>query len=169
MGEVSDGAYKRTDVCAIKSNRSNSHKVILVKMHNIRDKLGVKNMSDLVRKKIIGKLNNEHPTKEEISRYKTNEREWSNDNDNTLIANDIASAIKKIVKKNANEFREKLGFEDIDLIMTNDFSSIITKVIKPVILGYRIDLHLSDHKVATVMKKVIVIEILTMKYKNKKQ
>ena len=169
MGEVSDGAYKRTDVCAIKSNRSNSHKVILVKMHNIRDKLGVKNMSDLVRKKIIGKLNNEHPTKEEISRYKTNEREWSNDNDNTLIANDIASAIKKIVKKNANEFREKLGFEDIDLIMTNDFSSIITKVIKPVILGCRIDLHLSDHKVATVMKKVIVMEILTMKYKNKKQ
>ena len=53
--------------------------------------------------------------------------------------------------------------------MTNDFSSIITKVIKPVILGCRIDLHLSDHKVATVMKKVIVMEILTMKYKNKKQ
>ena len=168
MGEVSDGAYKRTDVCAIKSNRSNSHKVILVEIHNIRDKLGVKNMSDLVRKKIRGKLNNEHPTKEEISRYKTNEREWSNDNDNTLITIDIASAIKKNCKKNANEFREKLGFEDIDLIMTNE-KSIITKVIKSVILGKRIDLHLSDQKVATVMKKVIVIEILTMKHKNKKQ
>ena len=44
-------------------------------MHDIQVELGVKNMSDLVRKEVYGNFNTKNPTKEQIWDYKA----WCDD------------------------------------------------------------------------------------------
>ena len=78
------------------------------------------------------------------------------------------------------EFISKLGFKQHDITMSKE-QSVTTKTIKLFpnekillqhsVLRYKIDFHFSKHKLAIEVdeKKEMKIEILTMRYKYKKQ
>ena len=74
---ISGEAYENTKVHTIKINNK---KLFWVKMTDVQDGLGIKNISDLVRKEIFGKYYDEEQsikdlTKEQIRKLKRSEAE----------------------------------------------------------------------------------------------
>ena len=62
-----------------------------VRMHDVQDRLGIKNMSDLIRKEI-------HGTKDKIIKYKRSAMKWFDGEIYTYVRGDLTSRIKKIVE-----------------------------------------------------------------------
>ena len=67
-----------------------------VKMNNIKSGLGIKNISDLVRKEILSRYDTENPTIEQIKKYKRSEAEID-------TKNNYASNVTKYVRSNIME------------------------------------------------------------------
>ena len=72
-----------------------------VRMCDLQNGIGVKNMSDLARKKIQGIFETKNPTEEQIRKYKR-----------------VAKKVKKKRRKK-NNFRIKLGLNPNDIIYNN--------------------------------------------------
>ena len=68
-------------------------------MNDVQNGLGVKNMSDLVRKEIHGIFETKNPTKDQVKKYKRHENELHNNSNATLVyvRSDLMSRIIKIV------------------------------------------------------------------------
>ena len=51
-------------------------KLFWIRMHAVQEEIGVKNMSDLVRKEIRGIFKTKNPTKDQIRKYKGMKKCW---------------------------------------------------------------------------------------------
>ena len=138
-----------------------NRRLFWVKMCDVQKRLGVENIYDLLRKKIWGIYETDNLTKEQIKKYKRRERESDSDsNSNFRYAR--SDIILKIIMhyretQKAVEFKTKLGFNLINLIMPKE-GSMTTIIIKSFpgvkmieqyfVLGKKIDLYLPDHKLA---------------------
>ena len=88
-------------------------------MHNIQNKLGVKNMTDLTIKDIKRIYNTKALTDEKIYVYKKHESELIDSEKFMYIHESISlSIIMNCRTPTAIEFRTKLGFNQHNLIMT---------------------------------------------------
>ena len=74
MDLISIEGYENAKVISLKNKNGD----LWVIMKDVKDGLGVKNMSDLVLKEIYGVYKKKNLTKEEIKCYKMTEREFSN-------------------------------------------------------------------------------------------
>ena len=128
------------------------------KIHNIQDKLGVKNMSDLTIKAIIGIYDTETLTIEQVRKYKGYGKELIKNLAGINIREDLTLAkIMDCRSPTAIGFRSKLGFNQTDLIMTKE-QSVLIKVMKVFcseeillqhfVLNRKIDLYFPRHKLA---------------------
>ena len=128
---------------------------ISLKVRDIQDKLGVKNMCDLTIKEIEGIYNKKRKniTRQEKEKYKA----WADDGF-VYIPSDLALKIKMDCKiPTATDFKSKLEFNQHDIIMTKE-QLVLKKIIKVFVkekilvqhsvLKYRIDLYFPDHKLA---------------------
>ena len=129
-----------------------------IKTHDIQDKLGVKNMSDVAIKEIKGIYNTKNLTEKQIEKYKRYGKKFIDNLTGIYIREHLAlSIIMDCRIPTATEFRSKLGFDQHDLIMTNE-QSVLAKImkistsqeilLKHSVLSYRIVLYFSEHKLA---------------------
>ena len=67
------------------------------KNYDVQERIGVKNMSDLVRKEIWGIFRTENPTKDQIRKYKRREKELDHNSIATFVYvhSDLMSKIIK--------------------------------------------------------------------------
>ena len=72
MSFITAKAHENAKVETIKVENK---KLFWLKMNDIQSGLDIKNISDLVRKEILGRCDTEHPTKEQIKKYKRSESE----------------------------------------------------------------------------------------------
>ena len=63
MIDINADTYAKNCVHTIKVIQKDNKSVLWVKMHDIEEKLGIKNMSDLIMKAIKGIDNTKNPTK----------------------------------------------------------------------------------------------------------
>ena len=107
-------------------------------MHDVQEGLGVKNMSDLVRKKIHGIFETKYHTKDQIRKYKRREKDLDNNSNATFVyvRSDLMSRIikncrgeKRRGEKKIDDFRCKLGFRLHYITMSKE-ESVTTKIIK---------------------------------------
>ena len=136
-----------------------------VRMHDVQERLGVKNMSDLVRKEIHGIFETKNLTKDQIRKYKRREKELDNDCNSTFMhvcSDHMSRMIKnwrgdKERREKIDNFRSKLGFRLHDIAINKE-ESVTTKTIKAFsndkklpqhsVLGYQINLYFPKHKLA---------------------
>ena len=95
--------------------------------------IGVKNMSDLVRKEIRGIFRTKNPTKDQIRKYKRREKELDH-NSFVYVCSELMSRIIKNCRGEKNSEKKnpsqcKLRFKLHDIIMCKE-ESVITKIIK---------------------------------------
>ena len=67
MVDISVKKYSDARVCTITVN---NRELFWVRMYDVQEVLGVKNMSDLVRKEIHGIFETKNPTTDQIRKYK---------------------------------------------------------------------------------------------------
>ena len=74
-----------------------NRRIFWVRMHDVQKGLGIKNISDLVRKEIHGIFETENPTKDQIRKYKRREGELDNESNSTFmyVRSDLMSRIIK--------------------------------------------------------------------------
>ena len=133
---------------------------------NVFSWLGVKNMSDLVRKEIHDIFETKNHTKTQVKKYKRRGNELDNSNATFVyVRSDLMSRIIKNCrgekrrgeKKEIDDFRCKLGFKLHDITMSKE-ESVTIKIIKAFsnekillqhpVLNYQIDLYFPEHKLA---------------------
>ena len=75
------------------------------KNYDVKERIGVKNMSDLVRKEIWGIFRTKNPTKDQIRKYKRREKELDHNSTATFVYvhSDLMS---KIIKNCGGEKQE---------------------------------------------------------------
>ena len=148
-----------------------------VKMLNVQNKLGIKNISNLARKNIQGIFETKNPTKKkQIKKYKRSQKEISkkptDDTKTKYARNDLMENIIKNCRglKKCNDginrmgkeeqrknFRTLLGFRKHDIMLTKE-QSVLKSVIDAFegenmqtqysVKGYRIDLYFHDYRLA---------------------
>ena len=97
--------------------------VLWIKIHDIRDKLGVKIMSDLTIKETKGKYNTESLIEKQFNTYKKHGPKLINGKNFMYIHEGIALQIIIHCRiPTAIGFRSKLGLKQHDLIMTKEQS-----------------------------------------------
>ena len=86
--------YSNAKVCTI---RVSNKKVFLVRMFDVQEGIGVKNIIDLVRKEIRGVFRIKNPTKDQIRKYKRREKELDHSSSATFVyvCSDLMSRIIK--------------------------------------------------------------------------
>ena len=143
-------------------------------MINIQNGLGLKNMSDLVRKEIHDIFNTNNPTKEQVKKYKRSLQEITKDPMYDFKIKYVRSDLmEKIIKncrgvKNCNDdidkeekekqrdnFRILLGFIENDIFLTKG-KSVLNSIMEVFegenmqtqydVLGYKIDLYFYDYR-----------------------
>ena len=72
MVDISVEKYTHAKVCTIQVSNK---KLFWVRMCDVQEGIGVKNVSDLVTKKKLGYFKNKNPTKDQIRKYKRLEKE----------------------------------------------------------------------------------------------
>ena len=82
MVDISVKNYTDANVCTIEIGNK---RLFWVKINNIQNGLGIKNMSDLVRKEIHGIFETRDPTKDRVKKYKRYERELDNNSNTTFV------------------------------------------------------------------------------------
>ena len=102
MVDISLEKYKNAKVCTL---RMSNKKLFFVRMYNVQERIGVKNMSDLVRKEIRGIFRSKNPIKDQIKKYKRREKELDHNSTATFVyvRSDLMS---KIIKKCIGEKKE---------------------------------------------------------------
>ena len=114
-----------------------NRKSVLVRMKDVKKKLGIKSISDLERKEIHDIYDTKNPTKEQIRKYKRSEKELDKNSNCSFkyVRSDLMSIIIKISRgekkggKGIDGFRLRLGFKEHDIIITKE-DSIISKIMK---------------------------------------
>ena len=161
MVDISVEKYTDAKVCTITVDNK---ELFWVRMHDVQEGLGVKNMSDLVRKKIHGIFETKYHTKDQIRKYKRREKDLDNNSNATFVyvRSDLMSRItkncrgeKRRCEKKIDDFRCKLGFRLHYITMSKE-ESVTTKIIKTFsnkkilpqhsVLGYQIHLYFPKHK-----------------------
>ena len=100
---------------AIFNNLTKNKKELWLKMHDAQVELGVKDMSDLVRKEIYGIFNTINPTEEQIWDYKA----WFDDG--IYINEEITLKIIMYCRiPTAIELRFKFGFNQDDITLIKE-------------------------------------------------
>ena len=86
--------YTSARVCTI---RVSNKKLLWQIMYDVQEGIGVKNMSDLVRKEIRGIFRTKNPTKDQIRKYKRREKELDHNSAATFVyvRSDLMSRIIK--------------------------------------------------------------------------
>ena len=94
MVDIRVEKYTNAKVCTIKVS---SKKIFWVRMYDVQEGIGVKNMSDLVRKEIRGIFRTKNPTKDQIRKYKRHEKELDHNSTATFmyVRSDLMSRIIK--------------------------------------------------------------------------
>ena len=94
MVDISVKNYTDAKVCTIKIGNK---KLCWVKMNDVQNGLGVKNMPDLVRKEIHGIFESKNPTKDQVKKQKRRENELDNNSNATFVyvRSDLVSRIIK--------------------------------------------------------------------------
>ena len=96
MVDIRVEKYPNAKVCTIKVS---SKKIFWVRMYDVQEGIGVKNMSDLVRKEIRGIFRSKNPIKDQIKKYKRREKELDHNSTATFVyvRSDLMSKIIKNV------------------------------------------------------------------------
>ena len=78
-------------------------------MYDVQEGIGVKNMSDLVRKEIRGIFRTKNPTKDQIRKYKRREKEFDLNSTATFVyvCSDLMSKIIKNCRGEKKEAKKK--------------------------------------------------------------
>ena len=93
MVDIKVKNYTEPNVFTIKIGNKN---LFWVKMNDVQNGLGVKNMSDLVRKEIHGIFETKNPTKTQVKKYKRRGNELDNSNATFVyVRSDLMSRIIK--------------------------------------------------------------------------
>ena len=102
MVDIRVEKYPNAKVCTIKVS---SKKIFWVRMYDVQEGIGVKNMSDLVRKEIRGIFRSKNPIKDQIKKYKRREKELDHNSTATFVyvRSDLMS---NIIKKCIGEKKE---------------------------------------------------------------
>ena len=146
-----------------------NRKLFWVRMYDVQKGLGIKNISDLVRKEIHGIFENHNHIKDQIRKHKRSGKEWFSGDAYTYVRSDLMLEIIKIFRgekgrgeKKIDDFQSQLGFKLHDLTMSKE-ESVTTKIIKAFpndeillqhkVLDYFIDLYFPDHKLAIEVDK----------------
>ena len=155
----------------------NGKELFWVKVNDIQNGLGIKNISDLVRKEILGRCDAKEPTEKQIKEYKRSEAEIDtksiyasnvtkyarNDIIERIIKNckyvkECNDGINKMQKENQREgLRSLLGFKENDIFQSKE-QSILSKIatifspekiiLQHYVLGYYIAVYFLEHKLA---------------------
>ena len=98
--------YTSARVCTI---RVSNKKLLWQIMYDVQEGIGVKNMSDLVRKEIRGIFRTKNPTKDQIRKYKRREKELDHNYIATFvyICSDRTSRIVKNCRGEKKESKKK--------------------------------------------------------------
>ena len=154
--DINGNTYAENCVHTVKVIRKEDKSVSWIKMHDIQEKLGARNMSDLTIKAIKGIYKPNTPTKEQIEKYKRLGKFFFDDLTEIYIHEDLAlSIIMDCRTPTAIKFRTELKFNQHDLIMTKE-QSVLTKIMRVFeceeillqhsALSYRIDLYFPRHR-----------------------
>ena len=119
--------YKMVDISVekyanakVRTIREANKKLFWVRIYDVQQEIGVKNMPDLVRKEIRGIFRTKNPTKDQIRKYERREKELDHNSTATFVyvRFDLMSKTikncrgeKKRSIKKKNDFRCKLGFK----------------------------------------------------------
>ena len=82
MVDISVEKYKSAKVFTI---RMGNKKLFLVRMYTVQERIGVKNMSGLVRKEIRGIFRTKNPTKNQSRKYKRRQKELDHSSSATFV------------------------------------------------------------------------------------
>ena len=76
--------YKMVDISVekytnakVRTIRVSNKKLFWVRVHDVQEGIGAKNMSDLMRKEIRGIFRTKNPVKHQIRKYKRREKNWT--------------------------------------------------------------------------------------------
>ena len=130
MVDISLKNYTDAKVCTIKIGNK---KLFWVKVNDVQNGLGGKDMSVLVRKEIHSIFETKNPTKDQVKKYKRHENELHNNSNATLlyVRSDLMSRIIKncrVEKKGAKKKRYKSGFMLHNITMCKE-ESVTIKII----------------------------------------
>ena len=136
MVDISVEKYTDAKVCTITVGNK---ELFQVRRYDVQKGLGVKNISDLVRKEIHGIFETKNPTKDQIRKCKRREKELDN-NCNSTFVYDRSDLISRIIKncrgekrrpeRKTDDFRCKLGFRLCDITMSKEESVKTTTTTK---------------------------------------
>ena len=106
MVDISVEKYTNAKVCTI---RVSNKKIYWVRMYDAQERIGVKNMPDLVRKEIWGIFRTKNPTKDQIRKYKRREKELDHNSTATFVyvRSDLMSRIIKSYRSEKKEAKKK--------------------------------------------------------------
>ena len=163
-------------------NTIDKEKMLWLKNKDIGEKLGEKNIYDLIDKEIKGRFETRNPTNEQIREYKRHGSELLDGEKLMYSREDIIMPIIvhwRMSTLEAVEFKTILEFNQHDLIVTKE-KSVLTKILKvfaieniclqPSILSYKIDLYSPEQKLVTeIDKKGDSDRNIDYKIKSKKQ
>ena len=92
--DISVEKYTNAKVCTI---RVSNKELFWIRIYDVQEGIGVKNMSDLVRKEIRGIFRTKNPTKDQIRKYKRLEKELDLNSTATFeyVRSDLMSRIIK--------------------------------------------------------------------------
>ena len=113
-------------------NIIDKEKKLWLRNKDIGEKLGVKNIYDLIDKEIKGKFKTNNPTEQQIKEYKRHGSELINNEEFVYTHEDIIIPIImncRVSTPKAIEFRSELGFKQHDIILTKE-QSVISKITK---------------------------------------
>ena len=111
-------------------NIIDKEKKLWLRNKDIGEKLGVKNIYDLIDKEIKGKFKTNNPTEQQIKEYKRHGSELINNEEFVYTHEDIIIPIImnwRVSTPKAIEFRSELGFKQHDIILTKE-QSVISKI-----------------------------------------
>ena len=126
MVDISVKNYTDAKVCTIKIGNK---KLFWVKVNDVQNGLGVKNMSVLVRKEIHSIFETKNPTKDQVKKYKRHENDLHNNSNATLVyvRSDLMSRIIKNCRGEKKK-RYKSGFTLHDITISKE-ESVTIKII----------------------------------------
>ena len=99
MVDIKVKNYTEPNVFTIKIGNKN---LFWVKMNDVQNGLGVKNISDLVRKEIPGIFETKNPTKDQVKKYKRRKDELDN-NSNATFVHVRSDLMSRIIKNCSSE------------------------------------------------------------------
>ena len=177
MVKISAETFAKNCIPTIKQLKKGKEPVLWIRIKDIREKLDVKNIGDLVYKEIKGRFETNYLTKQQIKKYERHGSEFIQGTKFVFAHERIIIPIimhYRVSTPKATEFKSKLGFNQYDITLTKE-QSVLRSIMDAFkrenmqtqysVLGYRTDFYFHDfHKLAIeVHEKGHKDRILTMK------